>query len=223
MLSMLPKETYTLEEFQKTLGELAEKIPERTAECTAIKRRFLNLAKATVVWDYLDAKVLQKSHPAIPTFSLKEYQKLIYDLAMTIPIKSELLEDRILITSLTNLYMAEVSFKHEHLGVSSQIPAKDLLVWDDGGDQLPLCFISLQLTNIQVLALLRWFDEKYGDTDQDIQAWAVEYQLCARMLLHSHALILNPQHLDMSEVLPELYQILGFEATNVYKNYSKWF
>ena len=29
MLSMLPKETYTLEEFQKTLGELAEKIPER--------------------------------------------------------------------------------------------------------------------------------------------------------------------------------------------------
>ena len=84
MLSMLPKETYTLEEFQKTLGELAEKIPERTAECTAIKRRFLNLAKATVVWDYLDAKVLQKSHPAIQTFSLKEYQKLIYDLAMTI-------------------------------------------------------------------------------------------------------------------------------------------
>ena len=78
MLSMLPKETYTLEEFQKTLGELAEKIPERTAECTAIKRRFLNLAKATVVWDYLDAKVLQKSHPAIQTFSLKEYQKLIY-------------------------------------------------------------------------------------------------------------------------------------------------
>ena len=120
MLSMLPKETYTLEEFQKTLGELAEKIPERTAECTAIKRRFLNLAKATVVWDYLDAKVLQKSHPAIQTFSLKEYQKLIYDLAMTIPIKSELLEDRILITSLTNLYMAEVSFKHEHLGASSR-------------------------------------------------------------------------------------------------------
>ena len=38
MLSMLPKETYTLEEFQKTLGELAEKIPERTAEGTAIKR-----------------------------------------------------------------------------------------------------------------------------------------------------------------------------------------
>lgn len=124
MLSMLPKETYTLEEFQKTLGELAEKIPERTAEGTAIKRRFLNLAKATVVWDYLDAKVLQKSHPAMQTFSLKEYQKLIYDLAMTIPIKSELLEDRILITSLTNLYMAEVSFKHEHLGVSSQIPGK---------------------------------------------------------------------------------------------------
>ena len=27
MLSMLPKETYTLEEFQKTLGELAEKDP----------------------------------------------------------------------------------------------------------------------------------------------------------------------------------------------------
>ena len=73
MLSMLPKETYTLEEFQKTLGELAEKIPERTAEGTAIKKRFLNLANATVVWDYLDAKVLQKSHPAIQTFSLKEY------------------------------------------------------------------------------------------------------------------------------------------------------
>ena len=45
MLSMLPKETYTLEEFQKTLGELAEKIPERTAEGTAMPRYCRNLIR----------------------------------------------------------------------------------------------------------------------------------------------------------------------------------
>ena len=47
MLDISTTEPYTLEQFQKALAKLAEELPEHTAEGTAIKKRFLDLAKAT--------------------------------------------------------------------------------------------------------------------------------------------------------------------------------
>lgn len=59
MLDISTTEPYTLEQFQKALAELAEELPEHTAEGTAIKKRFLDLAEATVVWKYIDARALR--------------------------------------------------------------------------------------------------------------------------------------------------------------------
>lgn len=112
MLSMLPKETYTLEQFQKALAELAEELPEHTAEGTAIKKRFLNLAKATVVWKYIDARALRATKKDKEIFSFLEYRRRIYNLAMTYPTQTECFEQWI-ISNIQRLSLAEVPQEEE--------------------------------------------------------------------------------------------------------------
>ena len=92
---------------------------------------------------------------------------------------------------------------------------KKLLFWDNGGEMdTPLAFVKLPVIPLQ--NVLTWFDTMYGNTDQDIAAWSVEFQILTRMLLCENALILNPQHLEIDEVLPELTAILGPVASTVY-------
>lgn len=79
---------------------------------------------------------------------------------------------------------------------------------------LDLCGALSPKTKVELLALLdRW----YGDTDQETTDWALEYQLWARMLLHSNMLLLNPQHLDLSfdpgrKVPYEMSQLLAKDS-----------
>lgn len=64
----------------------------------------------------------------------------------------------------------------------------------------PLVFVQLSsLTPQQKISLLQIFDEAYGNTDQDADHWALEYQVLTRMLLHESALIVNPYFVDITD------------------------
>ena len=112
MLDISTTEPYTLEQFQKALAELAEELPEHTAEGTAIKKRFLDLAKATVVWKYIDARALRATKKDKEIFSLLEYRRRIYNLAMTYPTQTECFEQWI-ISNIQRLSLAEVPQEEE--------------------------------------------------------------------------------------------------------------
>lgn len=81
----------------------------------------------------------------------------------------------------------------------------------------PLVFTSLPgLTEVQAINLLVQFDEWYGNTDQDTNVWALEYQVFTRMLVHNGALILNPRYLALEEVRGELLGLLNLEQEAIY-------
>lgn len=64
----------------------------------------------------------------------------------------------------------------------------------------PLIFVQLSsLTPHQKMYLLKIFDEAYGNTDEDTDHWALEYQVLTRMLLHESALIVNPYFVDITD------------------------
>lgn len=68
------------------------------------------------------------------------------------------------------------------------------------------------MTQYQKAVLLRRLDEWYGTTDQDVEVWAVEYQMWASSLLSDVKdafIIINPQFLEMNEVDKQLKQLLG--------------
>ena len=113
MLDISTTEPYTLEQFQKALAELAEELPEHTAEGTAIKKRFLDLAKATVVWKYIDARALRATKKDKEIFSLLEYRRRIYNLAMTYPTQTECSEVQWIISNIHRLSLAEVPHEEE--------------------------------------------------------------------------------------------------------------
>ena len=100
MLVISTTEPYTLDQFQKALAELAEELPGHTAEGTAIKKRFLDLAKATVVWKYIDARALRATKKDKEIFSLLEYRRHIYNLAMTYPTQTECSEVQWIISNI---------------------------------------------------------------------------------------------------------------------------
>lgn len=84
----------------------------------------------------------------------------------------------------------------------------------------PLAFV--RLSNLhenpnQVLELLRWFEDMYGNTNQNTSVWALEFELLARMLIHDSSLLFNPIHLDLSEVEDELLQMLNPEQAYLYQ------
>lgn len=90
---------------------------------------------------------------------------------------------------------------------------------EDEYREQPLAFVALYdaMPNFSLtVLLLREFDQWYGDTDQDVKTWAVEYQLLARMLLNHGALILNPRYLALDEVLPAVLDILNPHQKELY-------
>lgn len=113
MLAISPTATFTLAEYQKTLAQLAEKLPEITVEGTAIKKQLLDLAKAKVVWKYIDARALRETKKDEQIFSLLEYKRLIYNLAMTFPYRTECSEAQFLTGCLINLALAAVPHEEE--------------------------------------------------------------------------------------------------------------
>lgn len=64
----------------------------------------------------------------------------------------------------------------------------------------PLCFVDIgKPSPSQVVRILSQYDEWYGNTDQDTEDYALEYQILARMLLCDNKLLLNPKFLDTTE------------------------
>ena len=64
----------------------------------------------------------------------------------------------------------------------------------------PLCFVGIgNPTPEQVIRILRQYDEWYGNTDQNTEDYALEYQILARMLLCDNKLLVNPKYLDAAE------------------------
>lgn len=72
----------------------------------------------------------------------------------------------------------------------------------------PLYFIELpEVSAEQRFALIKQFEEWYGDTDQDVSYWALEFELLTRMLCYdTAALIINPKFLELDD---NMYQIIG--------------
>lgn len=92
-----------------------------------------------------------------------------------------------------------------------------ILVYDNGKyADSPLYFFRLRngMFTPQYSAICRLLyklDEWYGNTEQEVEEWALEYQLWARMLLSSNtpAIMLNPRYLLIADVLSEITEILG--------------
>lgn len=105
---------------------------------------------------------------------------------------------------------------------SKDVLMASVIEWNNGGklDQ-PLHFLDFSavghpLSDQAVLRLLHFFDEKYGDTDQDTEEWALEYQILARSLLCHNALILDPQMLILDDCMDELLSLLDFNQRQEY-------
>ena len=94
--------------------------------------------------------------------------------------------------------------------------------WDNGeSGKKPLHFLNFaafdhELSDEVVLRLLRFFDWEYGSTNQDTEQWALEYQVLTRNLIHQHALILDPQNLDLDECLEHLLSFLDSEQQSLF-------
>lgn len=98
----------------------------------------------------------------------------------------------------------------------------NVIEWNNGGKLAqPLHFLDFSamgnpLSDHVVLRLLHFFDEKYGNTDQDTEEWALEYQILARSLLCHNALILDPQMLILDDCESELLSLLNFDQRLTY-------
>ncbi len=149
--------------------------------------------------------------------SMAVYRQKIFDLAMQIDRTTENNTDVVCrLVDLSDYPVIPDSDKPFAVNTSTRNIRKKLLFWDNGGTMVanPLVFVKLPIVPRQ--AVLTWFDTVYGNTDQNIEDWSVEFQILTRMLLHENALLINPQHLQLDEVLPELAEILGPRAFAVY-------
>ena len=80
-------------------------------------------------------------------------------------------------------------------------------------------FLYLPLDDGQIVDLMRRIETLYGDTNQKLEDWAVEYEVISRLLIHRKAVILNPQFLDLGN---ELDYILGKDMAELWhKNRDK--
>lgn len=149
--------------------------------------------------------------------SMAVYRQKIFDLAMQIDRTTENNTDVVChLIDLSDYPVIPDSGKPFAVNTSTRNIRKKLLFWDNGGTMVanPLVFVKLPIVPRQ--AVLMWFDTVYGNTDQNVEDWSVEFQILTRMLLHENALLVNPQHLQLDEVLPELAEILGPVAFAVY-------
>lgn len=113
------------------------------------------------------------------------------------------------------------------LAVEAGIKEADIVFWQYYGyrsSKWPLAFIRMEISDSQVLRLLKQFDEWYGNTNQETTEWALEYQLLARMLLRGTPyMLLNPKFLDLDDesVMGGLEDILGQVNTSVWRHFHK--
>jgi len=64
----------------------------------------------------------------------------------------------------------------------------------------PLCFVDIgKPAPEQIIDILSQYDEWYGNTDQDTEDYALEFQILTRMLLSDGKLLVNPKYLDVTE------------------------
>ena len=85
----------------------------------------------------------------------------------------------------------------------------------------PLAFVELPvLWGIEstICQTLEMFDTLYGDTDQDTEEWALEYQILTRMLVKHHAILVNPKYLALQETTEEFRNILGKKNFDCFTN-----
>lgn len=104
---------------------------------------------------------------------------------------------------------------------------KRFFLWDNYGYQSrPLFFLTIpNLSDKQILNLLRWFEVAYGNTEQETPVWALEFEVLTRNLIHSRALVLNPRYLDIDwndpDIIRGLGGILEYSQFNQYKQAAK--
>ena len=148
--------------------------------------------------------------------SMAVYRQKIFDLAMQIDRTTANNTNVVCrLIDLADYPVVPIEFNNSNTSIKTKNIKKKLLFWDNGGEMdTPLAFVKLPAIPLQ--SVLTWFDTMYGNTDQDIKDWSVEFQILTRMLLCENALIINPQHLQIDEVLPELTAILGPVASAVY-------
>lgn len=83
----------------------------------------------------------------------------------------------------------------------------------------PLAFVELHnLRNKEIVEILSMFDTLYGDTDQDTEEWALEFQVLTRLLVKHHAILINPKYLALNEAVEEFQRILGKEKFERFQN-----
>ena len=83
-------------------------------------------------------------------------------------------------------------------------------------DENPLYFVMLEMDTEQRMSLLCAFDIWYGDTDQDTDDYALEFAIVTRNIIHNGAVILNPKHLDITDVMDEFIQYLPGKSRSDY-------
>lgn len=84
-------------------------------------------------------------------------------------------------------------------------------------EERPLYFMKTALDADQRMKLLRQFDVWYAETDQETTQYALEYAVTSRMLLDD-AVILNPRHLALDEVLNALLLLLPDDSRAIYQS-----
>ena len=83
----------------------------------------------------------------------------------------------------------------------------------------PLAFVELHnLRNKEIVEVLSKFDTLYGDTDQDTEEWALEFQVLTRLLVKHHAILINPKYLALNEAVEKFQRILGKEKFERFQN-----
>lgn len=154
--------------------------------------------------------------------SVDELQQAVYDAVMSLPCNTQ--AERKGIARLINLSVAEVDDltkrdrRARELFVEGELKTvrdnPTIYGWDNGGDlHAPLKFLYLPLDDGQIVDLMRRIEILYGDTNQKLEDWAVEYEVISRLLIHRKAVILNPQFLDLGN---ELDYILGKDMAELW-------
>lgn len=82
----------------------------------------------------------------------------------------------------------------------------------------PLYFFKTKLDAEEQMWILSQFDIWYGSTDQETEQYALEYAVITRMLLNN-AVVLNPRHLALGEVLAELLPLIPASQREHYREY----
>lgn len=88
----------------------------------------------------------------------------------------------------------------------------------DGYEDWPLICVRIpELECDQATELIKWFDVQYGNTNQDVSEWAVEFQILIRNLTHDGFLLVNPRRLQVDEVADQLEDILTDKQLSIYE------